>query len=109
EDGLGRSPAQGTVVIDLREAEVLVRQPPQPRHRGLDVHAPGTYVVEQPADRGFIHGHARPSAGFARAILAWGEAARSEPPASDERRKGGEARLRGASSRSPIESPRGRR
>jgi hypothetical protein len=30
-----------------------------------------------------------PSAGFARAILFWGEAARSEPEASDERRKGG--------------------
>ena len=35
------------------------------------------------------------SAGFARAILPWGEAVRSEPQASDERRKGGEAPLRG--------------
>ena len=37
----------------------------------------------------------RPSAGFAGAIDSWGEAARSEPQASDERRKGGEAPLRG--------------
>jgi release factor glutamine methyltransferase len=36
----------------------------------------------------------RPSAGFARATRSWGEAARSEPQASDERRKGGEAPLR---------------
>jgi release factor glutamine methyltransferase len=35
-----------------------------------------------------------PSAGFAGAIESWGEAARSEPQASDERRKGGEAPLR---------------
>jgi len=34
------------------------------------------------------------SAGFARATDSWGEAARSEPQASDERRKGGEAPLR---------------
>jgi len=35
------------------------------------------------------------SAGFAGAILPWGEAATSEPEASAERRKGGEAPLRG--------------
>ena len=41
---------------------------------------------------------AAPSAGFARAIRIWGKAARSEAHASDERRKGGEAPLRGGSS-----------
>ena len=35
------------------------------------------------------------SAGFARAILSWGEAARSEPQASDERRKGALGSARG--------------
>ena len=35
-----------------------------------------------------------PSAGFAGAIESWGEAVRSEPQASDERRKGGEGPLR---------------
>jgi release factor glutamine methyltransferase len=51
--------------------------------------------------RRFVAGRI-PSAGFARAIESWGEAARSEPQASDERRKGtlgsargGEAPLRG--------------
>jgi release factor glutamine methyltransferase len=44
----------------------------------------------------FVNGFC-PSAGFARAIRSWGEAARSEPQASDERRKGGEAPLRGSS------------
>src|SRR5262245_32953307 len=39
--------------------------------------------------------HLPPSAGFARATDSGGEAARSEPQASDERRKGGEALLRG--------------
>jgi phosphonopyruvate decarboxylase len=37
------------------------------------------------------------SGGFAAAIGSWGEAGRSTPKASDDRRKGGEAPLRGAS------------
>src|SRR5207244_5836860 len=41
---------------------------------------------------------------FAGAILRWGEAARSEPQASDERRKGGEAPLRVYSYRAVLDA-----
>ena len=55
EHGLGAAGAERAVMIDLGEAEVLVGQPAQPRHRRLHVEPPGPHVVEQSRERLAIH------------------------------------------------------
>ena len=55
EHRLGGSAPQRPVMIDLREAQILVRQAAQPVQRRLDVDSPGAQVFEQPADGVPIH------------------------------------------------------
>jgi hypothetical protein len=55
EDRLGSPAAQRTVVIDLGEPEILVREAPELVDRAVDVEAPGPEVFEESPDRFPIH------------------------------------------------------